>query len=150
MGEIAAQETATELRLDIAEQFQRKARVVLDDPVDLFDGLALRPELDRAKLQPFHENICGRIGHRADSRAADIDPMAVDGEKADQLIAIGTGKDRRVHDRVVEMLPLNRRVIADDYVAFVEIFLAVGLQTVAHRYADRIGNEDRHAAGALR
>ena len=48
------------------------------------------------------------------------------------------------------MLPLNRRVIADDYVAFVEIFPAVGLQTVAHRHADRIGNEDRHAAGALR
>ena len=139
-----------ELGFDVAEQFQRKTRVVFDDAINLFDGLALRPELDRAQLEAFHEDIGGRIGDRADGRTADVDPVAVDGEKTDQLIAVGTGEDRRVHDRVIKMLALDRRVIAEHNITFVEIFSAIDFQSVPHRHAHGIGDEDRHAAGALR
>ena len=127
LRQIAAQETTTQLRLDVAEQFQGKTRVVLDDAVNFFYGLALRPEFDRAQLQPLHENIGGGIGNRADGRAADVDPVTIDGEESDQLIALGAGKNRCVHDRVIEMLPLHGGMIADDHVAFVQILATVDL-----------------------
>ena len=77
--EIAPQQAAGELRRDVAHQLGRLAGVVLDDAVDFLDRLALRPQLDRAKLQALHENV-GRMRHAA----ADVDPVHVDGEEADQ------------------------------------------------------------------
>ena len=59
----------------------------------------------------------------------DIDPVAVDGEEADQLTATGTGKDGRVHHSVVEVLSLNAAMVTDHHVPFVEILTAVDLQT---------------------
>src|SRR5262245_14207599 len=47
------------------------------------------------------------------------------------------------------MLALNRSMIAEDNIAFVEIVAAVDFQPVLHGHADGIGNKDRHAAGAL-
>ena len=85
-----------------------------------------------------------------DTDAADVDPMHVDGEEADQFCAPRPGEDRRVHHRIVEMLALHGGVIAEHDVAVVQTRAAVDLQAVAHRHADRIGNEGRHAAGALR
>jgi len=48
------------------------------------------------------------------------------------------------------MLTLNRGMIAHYHVAVVKAGGAVGCQPVAHRHADGVGDEDRHAAGALR
>src|SRR5712692_10340388 len=59
LSEIATQHAARMLRRDVAQQLYRKARVVLDDPVDFLDGLALRPQLDRAQLQTLHKDIAG-------------------------------------------------------------------------------------------
>ena len=64
--------------------------------------------------------------------------------------AIRPGIDRRVHHRVVEVLALHRGVIAEHDVAVMQPLLAVDLQSVAHRHADGVGDERRHAAGALR
>ena len=48
------------------------------------------------------------------------------------------------------MLALNRGMIAQHDVAVVQPFAAIDSEPVAHGHADRVGNEDRHAAGALR
>ena len=63
---------------------------------------------------------------------------------------IGAGVDRRVHNGVVQMLALNRRVIAQDHVAAMQSLAAIDGKAVAHGHADRVGDEHRHAAGALR
>ena len=97
-------------------KIDREPRVVLDDAIDLLDRLAFRPELDRAELQALHEDV----GGVAARHAADIDPMHIDREKADQRLGRGPGIDRRVHHRVVEMLALHGGVIADDDIAFDE------------------------------
>ena len=60
------------------------------------------------------------------------------------------GVDRRVHHGVVQMLALNRRVIAQNDVAMVQSLASVDGEAVAHRHADRVGDENRHAASALR
>ena len=60
------------------------------------------------------------------------------------------GKDRRVHHRVVEVLALHGGVIAEHDVAVMQPLAAVDRKPVAHRHADRVGDERRHAAGALR
>src|SRR5262245_6560781 len=75
--------------------------------------------------------------------------MAVDGEKTDQLVALGASEDRRVHHRIIKVLALDGGVIAEDNVALVEIVSAVDFQPVLHRHADGIGNKDWHAASAL-
>ncbi len=64
--------------------------------------------------------------------------------------ALRPGVDRRVHHRVVEVLALHRGVVAEHDVAVMQPLLAVDLQSVAHRHADRVGDERRHAASALR
>src|SRR6185437_12294815 len=147
--QVAAQQAACELRLDIAHQLQRKARIVFDDAQYLLDRLAFRPDLDGAVLNAFHENIGRGIGGGADRGAADVDPVHIDREKADEL-ARRAGIDRRIHHRVVEMLALDAGRIADDDVALVQPLGTVELQPVAHRAADGVGDEDRHAAIALR
>ena len=48
------------------------------------------------------------------------------------------------------MLALHSGVVAHDDVAEMQTLEPVYLQSVAHRGADRVGNEWRHAAGALR
>ena len=48
------------------------------------------------------------------------------------------------------MLALHGGVVAEHDVAVVQARLAVDLQAVAHRHADGVGDERRHAAGALR
>ena len=48
------------------------------------------------------------------------------------------------------MLALNRRVIAYDHVTVVQTVASVDGQPIAHGHADRVGDEHRHAAGALR
>ena len=48
------------------------------------------------------------------------------------------------------MLTLNRGVIAQHDVAVVQPFAAIDSEPVAHGHADGVGDEDRHAAGALR
>ena len=58
--------------------------------------------------------------------------MAVDGEETDQLaLSRRAGVDRRVHDRVVEMLALYRRMIADDHIAFMQPHRAINLEPIA-------------------
>ena len=57
--QIAPEQTTGELCGDIAQQFGRHARIGLDDSVDLLDRLTLRPEFDRAKLKPLHEDVSG-------------------------------------------------------------------------------------------
>ena len=47
------------------------------------------------------------------------------------------------------MLALNCRVIAQDHVAVVQTLAPVDGQSIADRHAHRIGDEHRHAAGAL-
>ena len=74
------------LRGDVAEKLDRKTRIVLDDAIDFADRLALRPELHRAQLQTFHENVA-----RARRDAADIDPVDVDREKTDQGVFVCAG-----------------------------------------------------------
>ena len=143
--QVASQEAAGELRRDVAHELDRLAGIVLDDAIDLLDRLALRPQLDRTQLQAFHEDV-GRARHRS----ADIDPVHIDGEEADQGVALGPDMDGRVHDGVVEVLALHRRVVAEHHVAGVKPLAPVDLQSVAHRHADRVGDERRHAAGALR
>ena len=99
----------------------RQPRVVLDDAVDFFDRLALRPQLDRAKLQPFHENI-GRSRTRTPPISIQCTLMA---KKPISVLRARAGIDRRVHHRVVEMLALHGGVIADDDVAMVQPLAAV-------------------------
>jgi hypothetical protein len=84
------------LRRDIAQKLDREARVVFNDAIDFLDRLTLGPELDRAQLQAFHENIAG-----ARRDAADIDPVDIDGEKADEATTAGTGVNWRIHHGVV-------------------------------------------------
>src|SRR5262245_2111411 len=133
------------LRGDITEQLHRKTRVVFDDSVDFLNRLSSGPEFDRAELQPFHENIAGARGD-----PADIDPVNIDGKEANQNGALWYGIDWSVHHRIVQMLSLNRGMVAYHHVAVVEAGGAIGCQTVAHRHADGVGNENRHTAGALR
>ena len=106
-GEIAAEETAAELRLDVAHQLQRKARVVLDDAVDLFDRLALRPQLDGAQLQPSMKMSVEEY----DDEPTAAPPMSIQctlmAKKPMRSALAGPGVDRRVHHRVVEMLALD-------------------------------------------
>src|SRR5688572_1811505 len=130
---------------DVAQELHRKAGVVFDDAIDFLNRFTLGPELDRAELQTFHENIAGTRRN-----AADVDPMDVDREKTDQRAVRGSGVDRRVHDRVIQMLALNRRVIAQNHVAALQALATVDGKAVAHGHADRVGDEDGHAAGALR
>src|SRR5215510_14731313 len=133
------------LRGDITEQLQWKTRVVFDDPVDFLNRLSPGPEFDRAKLQAFHEDVA-----RAWGDAADVDPVNIDGKEANQNGALWSGIDWSVHHRVVKMLSLNRGMVAYHHVAVVEAGGAIGCQTVAHRHADGVGDEDWHTAGALR
>ena len=145
LNEIAPENAAGVLRGDVAHQFHRKARVVLDDAINFLNRLALGPEFDRAQLQSFHENV-----RRARRDPADVDPVHVDGEKADERLFRRPGKDRRVHHGVVQMLPLHGGVIAQHKVATVQTIFAVHRETVAHRHADRVGDKHRNTAGALR
>src|SRR5436190_1037598 len=117
---IAPEQAAGELRRDVAHELDRLARVVLDDAVDFLDRLAALPQLDRAQLQAFAENV-GRMRHRA----GDVDPVHIDGEEADQARALRSGMDRRVHDRVVEMLALHGRMVAQHHVAMVQALAPV-------------------------
>src|SRR5262249_15662229 len=126
-------------------QLHWKARVVFDDPVDFLNRLSPRPEFDRAELQSLHENIAGARGD-----TADVDPVNVDGKEANQNGALWSGVDWSVHHRIVQMLSLNRGMVAYPHVAGVGGGGPVGCQTVAHRHADGVGDEDRHTAGALR
>ena len=103
------------LRGDVTQQLDGHARVVLDDPVDFLNRLSLGPEFDRAELQSLHEDIAG-----ARRDAADVDPVNIDGKEADQACALRPGIDRRVHHGVVQMLALNRGVIAEHDVAVVQ------------------------------
>ena len=79
--------------------------------------------------------------------AADIDPVDVDGEEAEQGRTVRPGVDRRVHDCVVQVLPLHGGMIADHNIAVIEP--TVGLQPVTDRGPDGIGDEGRHAARRL-
>src|SRR5262245_1123787 len=133
------------LRGDITAQLHRKTRVVFDDPVDFLNRLSPRPKFDRAELQSFHEHIAGARGN-----TADVDPVNIDGKEANQNGALWSGIDWSVHHRIVQMLSLNRGMVAYHHVAVVEAGGAIGRQTVAHRHADGVGNEDWHTAGALR
>src|SRR5688500_3650681 len=133
------------LRRDVAQELHRKAGVVFDDAIDFLKRSTLGPELDRAALQTFPEYIAGTRRN-----AADVEPMDVDLAKTDQRAVRGSGVDRRVHDRVVQMLALNRRVIAQNHVAALQAPATVDGKAVAHGHADRVGDEDGHAAGALR
>src|SRR5262245_38469012 len=103
------------LRGDIAEQLHWKPRVVFDDPVDFLNRFSPGPEFDRAKLQPFHENIAGTRGD-----AADIDPVNIDSKEANQNGAPWSGIDWCVHHRIVQVLSLNRGMVAYHHVAMVE------------------------------
>src|SRR5262245_7905174 len=103
------------LRGDVTQQLNWKTRVVFDDPVDFLNRLSPGPEFDRAELQPFHENIAGTRGD-----AANVDPVNIDGKEADQNGALRPGVDRSVHHRIVQMLSLNRGVIAYHHIAVVE------------------------------
>src|SRR5215475_10416846 len=132
------------LRGDIAEQLHWKPRVVFDDPVDFLNRFSPGPEFDRAELQAFHENIAGARGN-----TADIDPVNINGKEANQDGTLWSGIDRSVHHRIVQMLSLNRGMVAYHHVAVVEAGNPIGCQTIAHRHADGVGDEDRHTAGAL-
>ncbi len=66
-----------------------------------------------------------------------------------RLRTAGAGVNRRIHHGVVQVLSLNRRVIAQEHVTVLQALAAIDGEAIAHRHADRIGNEDRHAAGAL-
>ena len=48
------------------------------------------------------------------------------------------------------MLALHGGVVAEHDVAVMQALAAVDRKPVAHRHADRVGDEGRHAAGALR
>jgi hypothetical protein len=48
------------------------------------------------------------------------------------------------------VLALNRCVIAQEHVTLLQAFATIHCKAIAHRHANRVGNEDRHAAGALR
>jgi len=84
------------LRGNVAQEFDGKAGVVFDDPIYLLNRLSLRPQFDRAQLQSFHKDIAGA---RCD--AADVDPVDIDCEKADQSFSVFARIDRRVHDGIV-------------------------------------------------
>src|SRR5688572_24122651 len=75
--------------------------------------------------------------------------MDIDGEKSHQAATAGAGVNRRIHHGVVQMLSLNRRMIAQEHVTVLQALATIDGKAIAHRHADRIGNEDRHAAGAL-
>ena len=115
----------------------------------LFDRLACGPCLDGPQLQALHENI-GRIeGAGADRHAADVEVMHVDAEEADHLVAVPAGVDRRVHHRIVEMLPLHGRMVAEDEVAVLQPVQPVDVEPIDHRAADAVGDECRDAFLAL-
>src|SRR5262245_54801407 len=133
------------LRGDITEQLHRKARVVFDDPVDFLNRLSSGPEFDRAELQSLHENIAGARGD-----TADVDPVNIDGKEANQNETLWSSVDRSVHHCIVQMLSLNRGMVAHHHVAVVEAGGAIDCQTVADRHADGVGDEDWHTARALR
>ena len=145
LSQVTAENAAGMLRGDVTHQLDGKARVVFDDPVDFLNRLSFGPEFDRAELQSLHENIAGARGD-----AADVDPVNIDGKEADQHVALRPGIDRSVHHGIVQMLTLNRGVIAQHDVAVVQPFAAIDSEPVAHGHADGVGDEDRHAAGALR
>jgi hypothetical protein len=60
-----------------------------------------------------------------------------------------SGIDRRVHDGIIKVLALNRRVIAHHDIAVMQTLTAVYRKPIAHRHADRVGDKHRHAAGTL-
>src|SRR5215475_12253956 len=126
------------LRGDIAEQLHWKPRVVFDDPVDFLNRFSPGPEFDRAELQTFHENIAG-----ARSDAADVDPVNIDGKEANQNGTLWSGIDGCVHHRIVQVLSLNRGMIAQNDVAVMQALAAINSQTIAHRHTDGVGDEDR-------
>src|SRR5262249_49797710 len=111
------------LRGDITEQLHRKTRVVFDDPVDFLNRLSSGPELDRGELQPLHKKIAGARG-----ATADVDPVNIDGKEANQNGALWSSVDRSVHHRIVQMLSLNRGMVAYHHVAVVEAGGAIGRQ----------------------
>jgi len=145
LRQVPPQHTTRVLRGDVAREFHGEPRIVLDDPIDFLNRLALRPELDRTQLQTFHENIA-----RARCDSADVDPMHVNGKKADQRWQIFARVNGRVHHSIIEMLTLYRGVIAYHDIAPVQTRAAVNREPIAHRHADGIGDEDRHPPSALR
>ena len=76
--------------------------------------------------------------------------MDIDGEEADQPVLGLAHENGRVHDRVVEMLSLHRRVIAQQDVAVMQAVEAEYGDAITHCHAHRIGDEGRHAASVLR
>jgi hypothetical protein len=134
-GKISSLQAAGELRFDIAEKLGREVAVILDDTIDLLEPFALRSELDRAELQPFHEDVAGARGG-----AADIDPMDIGGEQSDPCRLARADEDRRVHHRVIEMLSLHYGVVADYDVAMMQPFLAIDRQMPCRITSSVIGS----------
>jgi len=72
-----------------------------------------------------------KMSSNADA-TADVDPVHIDGEKADQFGPPATRIDRRVHDGIVEVLALHRGMIAEHHVAMVETRSAVDIEPIAN------------------
>ena len=80
--------------------------------------------------------------------AADVDPVHHHHHEADQHLPLRR-VDRRVHGDVVEMLADRAGVVGDDDVALVQVLRAVEREPVLDRGAHHVGDEHRHARGAL-
>ena len=121
---------------------------MLDHPHPFEHRLTARTQLHSAELDAFLKDIGGELRQRADVAAPDVDPVHHHHHEADQHRELRR-IDWRVHGDVVEVLADRSGVIGYDDVTLVKLVRAVELQPVLNRRAHHIGNEHRHARGAL-
>ena len=121
---------------------------MLDHPDHLEHGFAARAQLDGAELDAFLEDVGRELRQRADVTAADVDPVHDDDHEADQLRPLQS-VDRSVHRHIVQVLADGAGVVGHHHVAVVELFGAVEGEAVLHGGPHHVGDEHRHARGAL-
>jgi hypothetical protein len=120
-----------------------------DQAVDFLHRLAARAQLHGTELDAFLKDVGRIFRERTDDAPAHVEPVHDDDEERDQGVPIGR-EHRRVHHHIVKVLPDGPAIVGDDDIALVELLLAVDRESVADGRAEHIGNEERHAAGALR
>ena len=106
------------LRLHVADDVERRARIRCDQPADVRKILTLAPHAGRRDAQSF-----GHVVERADverSRygAADVGPVAVRLREPEQFALV---EDRADDARVVEVRAALVHIVHDEYIARVNV-----------------------------
>ena len=122
------------LRLHVADDVMRRARVVGDQHRDVGEVAALVPDAHGRDPQALAHVVDGVDVERAGHGAADIGPVAVGLGEAEQLALV----EDAAHDaRVVEVRAAHERVVDDEHVARMDV--------VAEGVDDGLGGEVERA-----